>query len=94
MNPTCANCPAACCTWEAEITTGIDDAVPENLIELSTWGYRVMARGEDGYCLALDKTTMRCSIYDRRPQQCREFEVDKRGCRSARRMHELASQRK
>lgn len=91
MNQICANCPAACCTWEAEITAGHDDSIPYHLIGLSEYGYRVMARGEDGYCLALDKTTMRCSIYDHRPFDCREFNVDGRGCRSARRLHARAS---
>ncbi len=34
-----------------------------------------MARLDDGWCSALDRNTMMCLIYERRPLVCREFEM-------------------
>jgi Fe-S-cluster containining protein len=34
-----------------------------------------MARLDDGWCAALDRETMMCSIYELRPWICREFEM-------------------
>lgn len=39
----------------------------------SEWGGQVMRREEDGWCVALDHGTMRCTIYVRRPQICRDY---------------------
>lgn len=51
-----------------------DTGVPENFVALDEWGGRTMARLEDGWCSALDRSTMKCLIYDKRPRVCREFE--------------------
>lgn len=32
-----------------------------------------MRRLRDGWCVALDRNTMKCSIYERRPVICREY---------------------
>lgn len=34
-----------------------------------------MARLDDGWCAALDRNTMKCTIYEKRPMICREFEM-------------------
>lgn len=76
MDVTCRNCKACCCRLEVMLIT--DTGVPENLIEIDEWGGRTMARLEDGWCSALDRSTMRCLIYNKRPWVCREFEMG--GC--------------
>jgi uncharacterized protein len=42
----------------------------------------VMARGEDGWCVALDAARMCCSIYESRPGICRRFVMAGPYCRS------------
>ena len=39
-----------------------------------------MARLDDGWCAALDRRTMACTIYDKRPLICREFEMGGADC--------------
>ncbi|MGB5340200.1 MAG: YkgJ family cysteine cluster protein [Gammaproteobacteria bacterium] len=67
----CVNCEACCCRLEVMLIT--DTGVPVNLIEIDEWGGRSMARLEDGWCAALDRDTMMCTIYGKRPWICREF---------------------
>ena len=57
-----------------------DDDVPVEMIESDRWGGEVMARLGDGWCIALDRDTMRCRIYELRPTVCREFEVASNEC--------------
>ena len=52
-----------------------DTGVPEEYVEVDDWGGMTMARLDDGWCAALDRNTMLCTIYDRRPFICREFEM-------------------
>jgi Fe-S-cluster containining protein len=40
---------------------------------------------DDGWCAALDRQTMLCTIYERRPLICREFEVGDSDCLNERR---------
>lgn len=68
---TCANCAARCCRLEVLLIT--ETGVPEIYIDIDKWGGRTMARLDDGWCAALDRDTMRCKIYERRPWICREF---------------------
>lgn len=75
---TCAACTACCCRLEV-ILMGEDD-VPEKFIEVDRWGGQVMARRADGWCAALDRDTMRCRIYARRPGVCRDFEMGGDDC--------------
>lgn len=70
---TCSTCKANCCRLEVMIIT--DTGVPDRYIELDDWGGMVMARLEDGWCAALDRDTMLCTIYENRPLICREFEM-------------------
>lgn len=55
-----------------------DTGVPERFIDTDDWGGEVMLRLDDGWCAALDRDSMRCSIYELRPLICREFELGKR----------------
>lgn len=70
---TCSTCKANCCRLEVMLIT--DTGVPEQYIEEDKWGGMSMARLDDGWCAALDRSTMLCSIYDKRPWICREFEM-------------------
>lgn len=75
---TCATCAARCCRLEVMLM-GEDD-VPAALIETDAWGGEVMLRLEDGWCAALDRDTMLCRIYERRPTICRDFELAGSDC--------------
>lgn len=70
---TCATCRANCCRLEVMLIT--DTGVPEKYIATDKWGGMSMARLDDGWCAALDRDTMLCTIYENRPWICREFEM-------------------
>jgi Fe-S-cluster containining protein len=78
----CASCRACCCRLEVMIIS--DTGVPEEFIARDSWGGEVMARLEDGWCAALDRSTFLCTIYDHRPWVCREFEMGSEDCISER----------
>ena len=59
---------------------GGEDDVPFELTEVDRWGGRVMARLDDGWCAALDRDTMLCGIYERRPTVCRDYRVGGSDC--------------
>jgi uncharacterized protein len=50
-----------------------DDDVPPRFVAEDAWGGAVMRRLDDGWCAALDRDTMRCTIYARRPGVCRDY---------------------
>jgi len=75
---TCESCKACCCRLEVMLIT--DTGVPERFVEIDKWGGSVMARLEDGWCAALDRITMMCTIYEQRPLICREFEEGEYEC--------------
>ena len=56
------------------------DDVPSEWIAEDRWGGQVMARLADGWCAALDRNTMLCGIYERRPTVCREYELGGSDC--------------
>ena len=57
-----------------------EDNPPEHFVQTDRWGGQVMARLADGLCAALDRATHRCTIYDRRPGVCRDFEMGGDDC--------------
>lgn len=57
-----------------------EDDVPQRFTTHDRWGAEVMAREDDGWCAALDRDSMRCTIYARRPGVCREFEMGGNEC--------------
>jgi uncharacterized protein len=75
---TCSNCAAICCRSEVLLLT--DTGVPARFIATDEWGGSVMARLDDGWCAALDRNTMLCTIYEKRPLICREFEMGASDC--------------
>ena len=75
---TCASCKACCCHLEV-ILMGDDDPPPA-FVETDAWGGQVMTRLDDGWCAALDRNTMLCRIYERRPGVCRDFEMGSSEC--------------
>lgn len=75
---TCSTCAARCCSLEVMLM-GEDD-IPAHLTETDAWGGTAMARLEDGSCAALDRKTMLCTIYERRPAICRDFELGGYDC--------------
>lgn len=75
---TCSTCAACCCQLEVMLIT--DTGVPERYIDTDDWGGEVMLRLEDGWCAALDRNTMMCTIYEKRPLICREFEAGAEDC--------------
>lgn len=79
---TCSNCQASCCHYEVMIIS--DTGVPVRHITENEWGVEVMLRLEDGWCSAMDRNTHRCTIYEKRPWVCREFEMASADCETAR----------
>jgi Fe-S-cluster containining protein len=75
---TCAACKACCCRLEVMLMS--EDDVPLRLTEEDRWGGRVMARLDDGWCAALERDTMLCGIYERRPTICRDYPVGGSDC--------------
>lgn len=61
-----------------------DTGVPDQYISVDKWGAETMLRLDDGWCSALDRETLRCSIYENRPLICREFEMGSYDCRTER----------
>jgi Fe-S-cluster containining protein len=81
----CANCKACCCRLEVFLMT--DTGVPERLVDVDQWGSETMRRSDDGWCVALDRNTLMCSIYENRPLVCREFEMGEAECLTERKAH-------
>lgn len=78
----CSDCDAVCCRLTVLVMP--QDDVPRHLVERNEHGLEVMARGEDGWCVAVDQNRMCCSIYDRRPGVCRKFAMGSAYCRDER----------
>jgi Fe-S-cluster containining protein len=57
-----------------------DDDIPPELTRRDPRGGEVMARLTDGWCAALDRKTLLCTIYPRRPMICRDYQVDDYDC--------------
>lgn len=74
----CSNCQACCCRLEVMIIT--DTGVPEQYISYDQWGAETMLRLDDGWCAAVDRETLLCTIYENRPLICREFEMGSYEC--------------
>ena len=57
-----------------------DHDVPPYFTEWNEHGALVMQRLRDGWCAALNRDTMLCSIYAQRPQVCRDYELGASDC--------------
>jgi uncharacterized protein len=69
----CSSCDAVCCRLTVVLLP--EDNVAGHLTTHTEAGLHVMARDEDGWCVALDSTRMCCSIYASRPEICRKFRM-------------------
>ena len=78
----CSACDAVCCRLTVVLLPG--DDVPERFTAWTDEGLHVMARDEDGWCVALDGARLCCSIYDSRPAICRKFAMGGPYCRAVR----------
>jgi Fe-S-cluster containining protein len=58
-----------------------DTGVPKVHIKTDRWGAETMIRLDDGWCSALDRSTLLCTIYENRPWICREFEMGSYECK-------------
>ena len=54
--------------------------VPEEFV-VEHDGARCLDQRDNGACVALDPTTQLCTIYDQRPQTCRDFARGESLCR-------------
>jgi uncharacterized protein len=84
----CASCKACCCRLEVMLMG--DDDIPPELTERDRWDGWVMARLDDGWCAALDRNTMLCTIYQRRPMICHDYQVGDSDCIEERLLHNHA----
>ncbi|HEY8886889.1 MAG TPA: YkgJ family cysteine cluster protein [Gallionella sp.] len=75
----CSNCKACCCRLEVMLM-GDDESVPVEYTIQDQWGGWVMHRLDDGWCAALDRYTMKCTIYERRPIICRDYQAGESDC--------------
>ena len=57
-----------------------NDIVPPELTKQDRWGGWVMARLDDGWCVALDRHTLLCTIYQHRPTICRDYQEGESDC--------------
>jgi len=64
-----------------------DDDIPINLTEQDRWGGWIMKRLDDGWCSALDRNTLLCTIYEHRPMICRDYQVGDSDCIKERLLH-------
>ena len=74
----CDTCVARCCRLTVALMPG--DDVPGRYIEEDEQGMPMMRRADDGWCVALDRGTLLCTIYERRPLVCREFATGSDDC--------------
>ncbi|MDD4928054.1 MAG: YkgJ family cysteine cluster protein [Gallionella sp.] len=81
----CSTCKACCCRLEVMLMG--DDDIPVELTEQDLWHGWVMARLDDGWCKALDRKTMKCTIYKRRPMICHDYQAGDIDCMQERLLH-------
>jgi Fe-S-cluster containining protein len=78
----CKSCGGRCCVGIIEVQSA-DELFKDGLLTVSSLagdGSRVMKTNETGRCVALQDG--RCSIYDRRPQICKDFKTGSECCSS------------
>jgi Fe-S-cluster containining protein len=78
----CSRCDAVCCRLTVVLQP--EDRIPAHLTTTLPSGLHVMARDEEGWCVALDGARMNCGIYESRPDVCRRFVMDGPYCNAIR----------
>jgi len=79
----CATCKACCCRLEVMLMS--EDDIPHSLTKQDRWGGWIMVRLDDGWCAALDRLTLLCTIYQNRPMICRDYQAGDNDCLEERR---------
>jgi Fe-S-cluster containining protein len=79
----CTACEAVCCRLTVVLMP--EDDVPDWLVAHDTHGLATLAKGDDGWCAAVDPNTSRCTIYAQRPAICRKYAMGSPSCRDERR---------
>lgn len=74
----CSACEACCCRLEVLLLG--DDDIPMHWTVEDQWGGWVMHRLDDDWCAALNRNTMKCAIYERRPIICRDYRMGGSEC--------------
>jgi hypothetical protein len=69
-----ALCHAACCKLSFALTR---EDVHEGTVRWDLGNPYVIARGEDGWCVHLDRSTKTCGVYSARPGTCRTYDCSK-----------------
>lgn len=64
-------CKAACCKMPFALSK---QDVDEGVIKWEFGRPYMIAHGEDGYCVHLDRTTYKCTVHESRPVPCRGFD--------------------
>jgi Fe-S-cluster containining protein len=82
----CSTCEAVCCRLTVVLVPG--DHVPAEMIEHGEHGVDVLKRGDDGWCVAVDRESMRCGIYEQRPAACHRFVMGGDYCCAVREAHD------
>ncbi len=78
----CSSCDAVCCRLTVLLMP--EDNIPAHLTEYTDAGLHVMARDEEGWCVAVDSHHLNCTIYEQRPSICRRFVMGAPYCREVR----------
>ena len=78
----CSSCEAVCCRLTVVLMP--EDRIPGWLTTRDDHGMETMPKGEDGWCVALDRNTHRCTIYAERPSICRKYAMGGPSCRDER----------
>lgn len=87
----CSSCDAVCC--RLTVVLAAEDHVPAEMVERDARGFDVMKRATDGWCVAVDRQAMRCSIYSIRPGICRKFAAGSAYCRDERSTYAASKRR-
>ena len=91
MDDVCEGCGAACCRGYFTssptkiISLRFGEAVPDSMTQWDeSHVYKIM-KIDAGVCIALDKETNRCNIYENRPFVCRDVNPNSMLCQTSRR---------
>jgi Fe-S-cluster containining protein len=63
-------CKAICCKFPFALSR---QDVEEGIVRWNFGRPYLIARGDDGYCIHLDRETYKCKVYENRPVPCRGF---------------------
>ena len=85
----CKSCKGQCCKVGFIVTVTETDIIynDESLVHQNEGFIKNMKSNGDGYtCIALDSEG-KCSIWQKRPQACRDFEANSDRCKALRKLY-------